>query len=184
MRPFILLFLLSATGGMFQTLPAQAAPKVNKLKTVKSAAISQVTVTSVSTWNAGMTIIATIDSTVMDADAQGHFTGLAHVKWWTSMIGSAGCGAAEHPTPPSKAHLSAELDSSNQWVVTITFEPRDFSGFATCVASISTSNLATPDSLTIIVPAAGGTFTQPHAVTAKNGSFIGSATSEVIPTRK
>jgi hypothetical protein len=167
-------------GGIW-TLPAQTAPK---LKTAKVAAISKVTVTSVSTWNAGMEIVATIDSTVLDADDQGHFTGLANVKWWTSRIGSAACGAAEYQTPTSKAHLSAELDASNQLVVTITFEPRDFSGFATCVVSISTSNVATPDPLTIIVPAAGGTSTQPHAVTAKNGSFVGSAASEVIPTRK
>ncbi|MDP9176983.1 MAG: hypothetical protein M3O61_04820 [Gemmatimonadota bacterium] len=147
--------------------------------------ISKVRVTSTSTWSVGMDIVATIDEAVMDADDQGHFAGSADVTWQTSVIGTATCGAAEHATPPSRADLTGEIDESNQLVVTITFQPRDFSGFATCgPATVSTGNLATPDPLTIRVAATGGISTQPHSVTAKNGAFPGSVTIVVTPEIK
>jgi hypothetical protein len=151
---------------------------------VNTTRISKIKVTTRSTWSVGMDIVATIDDGVMVADKEGHFTGSAMVKWWTSMIGSAGCGAAEYTIPPSKADLSGEIDDSNQLVVTITFEARDFSGFATCGPSRSTGNVATPAALTVSVPQSGGTSTQDHEVTAKNGSFAGSATIVVTPERK
>lgn len=146
--------------------------------------ISRVKVKAISTWSAGMEIIARIDDGVMDADDQGHFSGSASVTWQTSVIGSPGCGAAEYPVAPSRAELAGEIDGSNQLVVRITFEPRDFSGFATCLVTVATSNVGTPHPLTISVPATGGTSTQPHAVTAKNGTFVGSATIVVTPERK
>jgi hypothetical protein len=151
---------------------------------VRKVRVSKVRVTTVSTWSAGMDIVARIDDGVMEADDQGHFTGSANVTWQTSVIGSAGCGAAENSVAPSRADLTGEIDESNQLVVKITFQPRDFSGFATCGPSISTANVATPDPLTISVAATGGTSTQTHAVTAKNGSFVGSATIVVITERK
>lgn len=145
---------------------------------------STVTVTTVSKWRAGMDIIATIDSAVMDADAHGHFAGTANVNWKTSMIGGAGCGAAEYAIAPSTADLNGEIEDDSL-VVKIKFQPRDFAGFAVCgPAAVSTSNIATPDSLVISVPRSGGTSTQTHAVTAKNGSFAGSVTIVVTTDRK
>jgi hypothetical protein len=66
----------------------------------------------------------------------------------------------------------------------ITFQPKEFAGFATCGRSISTSNVGAPDPLIITVAATGGSSTQPHAVTAKNGSFVGSATTVVSRERR
>ena len=129
-----------------------------------------------------MEIVATIDDGVMKADEQGRFTGSANVNWRTSVIGRAGCGAAEARTGPSRADLTGEINESDQLVVKMTFQPKDFSGWATCgPAGISTGNLATPDPLTIRVATAGGRSTQAQAVTAKNGSFRGSATIVVTP---
>ena len=138
--------------------------------------ISKIKVSTRSTWSVGMDIRATIEDGVMVDDGQGHFDGLASVTWWTSVIGSAGCRAAEYTIPPSKAALAGAIDASNKLVVRITFEPRDFSGFATCGPSISTGNVGTLDTVTVTVPRTGGTTTQTHSVTAKNGSFAGSVT--------
>ena len=162
-----------------------AVPIVSIVSKDRKVEVSKVRVTTISTWSAGMDIVARIDDGVMEADDQGHFTGSANVTWQTSVIGSAGCGAAESSVAPSRADLTGEIDESNQLVVKITFQPRDFSGFATCGGqTISTANLATPDPLTISVAATGGTSTQTHAVTAKNGSFVGSATIVVTTERK
>ncbi len=170
----------SSAGGGVPVISKNRRGDVNNFKEIK-----EIKVTTRSTWSAGMDIVATIKDGVMVADDQGHFTGSANVTWWTSVIGSAGCGAAEYTVPPSKANLAGEFDESHRLVVTITFEPRDFAGFATCgPSSISTSNLATLDPLTVSVPATGGTSTQAHSVTAKNGSFAGSATIVVTPERK
>lgn len=146
--------------------------------------IARVTVKTVSTWDVGMVTVARIDDGVMDADDQGRFTGSASVTWQTSVIGGAGCGAAEHPVAPSRAALAGEIDGSSQLVVRITFEPKDFSGLAACGGvAVATSNVGTPSPLTITVPVTGGTSTQRHTVTAKNGSFAGSATVIVTPER-
>ena len=138
--------------------------------------ISKINVTTRSTWSVGMDIRATIDSAVLVDDGQGRFEGSASVTWWTSVIGSAGCRAAEYRIPPSRAALTGAIDANNQIVVKIAFEPRDFSGFATCGPSISTGNVGTLDTVTVTVPRTGGTTTQTHSVTAKNGSFAGSVT--------
>lgn len=161
--------------------PPQKYTSLTLPVSVVSCKSKQYKVTTVSTWNAGMEIVATIDDGTLIADDQGHFTGSANVKWQTSLIGTASCGAGEYTIPPSKADLVGDIDKSGQLVVTITFQPRDFSGWATCGPSISTSNLATPDPLTLTVATTGGTSTQEHAVTAKNGSFAGSATIVVTP---
>jgi len=153
-------------------------------KSSKRTTILQVKVTSISTWSAGMVIVATIKDAAMHADDQGHFTGSSDVTWQTSVIGGPGCGAAENPISPSKADLTGEIDESNQLVVKITFQPKEFSGFATCGRTISTSNVGALDPLTVTVAMTGGTSTQPHAVTAKNGSFLGSATIVVTPERR
>lgn len=146
--------------------------------------ISKIKVTARSTWSVGMDIRATIEDGVMVADGRGNFNGSASVTWWTSVIGSAGCRAAEYTIPPSKAELAGVIDASNQLVVRITFEPRDFSGFATCGPSVSTGNVATLDPVTVTVPTTGGTSTQAHSVTAKNGSFAGSVTVVVGTERR
>ena len=139
--------------------------------------ISKINVTTRSTWSVGMDIRATIDSAVLVDDGQGRFEGSASVTWWTSVIGSAGCRAAEYRIPPSRAALTGAINANNQLVVKIAFEPRDFSGFATCgPATISTGNVGTLDTVTVTVPRTGGTITQTHSVTAKNGSFAGSVT--------
>lgn len=162
-----------------------AQVNVNPIPKVQVTGISRIKVTTTSTWSVGMDIVATIDEAVMGADDQGHFAGSADVTWQTSVIGTAACGAAEYRTPTSRADLTGEIDESNQLVVTITFQPRDFSGFATCgPVTVSSGNLATPDPLTIRVAATGGTSTQPHSVTAKNGAFAGSATIVVTSERK
>jgi hypothetical protein len=155
----------------------------NRKGPVTSARISKVKLTTRSAWSVGMEIRATIEDGVMIPDNEGHFTGSASVTWWTSIIGTAGCGAAEYTIPPSGAALAGEMDEDNQLVVTITFEPRDFSGFATCGPSLSTGNVAMLDPLTIRVPATGGSSTQPHSVTAKNGAFVGSVTVVVATER-
>lgn len=158
---------------------------VKTIPKVKVTTISKVRVTTTSTWSAGMDIVATIDEGVMDADGQGRFAGSADVNWQTSVIGTASCGAAEYRIAPSRADLTGEIDASNQLVVTITFQPRDFSGFANCgPVSGSTANIATPDPLTVSVETTGGTSTQPHAVTARNGAFVGSVTVVVTPERE
>jgi len=142
----------------------------------------QYKVTTISTWSAGREIVATIDDGVMKADERGRFTGSANVNWRTSVLGRAGCGAAEARTAPSRADLTGVINESDQLVVKITFQPKDFSGWATCgPAGISTGNVATPDPLTIRVATAGGRSTQAQAATAKNGSFRGSATIVVTP---
>ncbi len=123
-----------------------------------------------------MEIRATIEDAVLANDGRGNFDGSASVTWWTSVIGSAACRAAEYTIPPSKAALSGVVDADNQLVVRITFDPKEFSGFATCGPSIATSNVGTLDPVTVTVPATGGTFTQPHSVTALNGSFAGVVT--------
>ena len=160
-------------------------PPVHRSADVRNPAVGRilrVKVKAISTWKIGMEVIARIDDGVMDADDQGHFTGSASVIWQTSVIGSAGCGATVHPVEPSRAALAGEIDGSNQLVVRITFQPRDFSGIAVCyVAAVGISNVATPNPLTITVPLTGGTSTQPHPVTAKNGTFVGSATIVVTP---
>jgi hypothetical protein len=142
----------------------------------------QYKVTTISTWSAGMDIVATIDDGVIRADEQGRFTGSASVNWRTSVLGNPGCGAEEARVPPSTADLTGEINASHQLVVRITFQPRDFSGWARCGPSgVSTGNLGTPDPLTIRVATTGGRSTQAQAVTAKNGSFRGSATIIVTP---
>jgi hypothetical protein len=141
----------------------------------------KVKVSTSSTWSAGMDIVATIDEAQMDADDAGRFTGSANVTWKTSVIGVGGCTAAETSGPSSKAELTGEIDESDQLVIKITFAPKDFSGFATCWRTTVTENLATPDPLTISVATTGGSATQGHAVTAKNGSFSGSASIVVTP---
>ena len=120
-----------------------------------------------------MDIRATIEDGVMVDDGQGHFDGLASVTWWTSVIGSAGCRAAEYAIPPSKTALAGVIDATNQLVVRITFEPKDFSGFATCGPSVATGNVGMLDPVTVTVPTTGGTSAQAHSVTARNGSFAG-----------
>lgn len=159
--------------------------QVKTIPKVGVTTISKIKVTTTSTWSAGMDIVATIDSAFMEADDRGRFAGSADVIWQTSVIGTAACGAAEYATPTSRADLTGEVDETNQLVVTITFQPRDFSGFARCgpVAG-STSNIATPDPLTVSVATTGGTSTQTHAVTAKNGSFAGSVTVVVTTESK
>jgi hypothetical protein len=100
------------------------------------------------------------------------------------MIGTAGCGAAEYAIAPSTADITGEVENDSL-AVKIIFQPRDFAGFAVCgPAAVSTSNIATPDSLMVSVPRTGGSSTQTHAVTAKNGSFAGSATIVVTTERK
>ena len=138
--------------------------------------ISKIKVSTRSTWSVGMDIRATIEDGVMVDDGQGHFDGLASVTWWTSVIGSAGCRAAEYTIPPSKAALAGAIDASNKLVVRITFEPRDFSGFATCGPTVATGNVGTLDPVTVTVPTTGGTSAQAHSVTARNGSFAGLVT--------
>jgi hypothetical protein len=158
--------------------------QVNKVKTISKVEVkkmSKVKVTTTSTWSVGMVIVASIDG-VMDADDHGHLAGSAEVTWQTSGIGTASCGASERPTPTSKADLTGEIDASNQLVVTITFQPRDFSGLTTCgPVTRSTGNVATPDPVTVRVATTGGTSTQPHGVTARNGAFAGSVTVVVTP---
>lgn len=166
-----------AGGG--QSGPASPGNRKIESKEAKPGALSPFNVTSISTWNAGMVITATIDNARMTADGQGHYTGTSDVAWKTSVIGGPGCGAAEYAISPSKADLSGDLDGSNQLVMKITFQPKEFAGFATCGQSISTSNVGAPEPLMITVAATGGSSTQPHAVTAKNGSFVGSATTVV-----
>jgi hypothetical protein len=171
-----------AGGG--QAGPAGPKDRKTESRDSKPGALSPFNVTSISTWSVGMVITATIDNARMSADGQGHFTGLSDVEWKTSVIGGPGCGAAEYPISPSKAELSGDLDGSNQLVMKITFQPKEFAGFATCGRSISTSNVGAPDPLIITVAATGGSSTQPHAVTAKNGSFVGSATTVVSRERR
>ena len=139
-------------------------------------AITKITVTTRSTWSVGMDIRATIEDAVLVDDGQGRFAGSASVTWWTSIIGSGACRAQEYTIPPSRASLTGAIDASNQLVVTITFAPRDFSGFATCMFTIATGNVGTLDPVTVTVPLSGGTLTQAHSVTAVNGSFVGSVT--------
>jgi hypothetical protein len=171
-----------AGGG--QSGPAGPKNRTTENKDAKAGTLSPFNVTSISTWNAGMVITATIDNARMSADGQGHFTGSSDVAWNTSVIGGPGCGAAEYAISPSKADLSGDLDGSNQLVMKITFQPKEFAGFATCGRSISTSNIGAPEPLMITVAATGGSSTQPHAVTAKNGSFVGSATTVVSRERR
>ena len=140
------------------------------------AALARINVSTRSTWSVGMEIRATIDSATMIADGQGHFAGTATVTWWTSVIGSPSCGAYENAIPRSGAALIGEIDANNQLVVTITFDPRDFSGIATCGPTISTGNVARLDPVRVTVPLAGGMSTQPHGVTARNGIFTGVVT--------
>lgn len=130
----------------------------------------------VSKWSAGMISVATMDGEI-ESDEQGYFTGSATVNWVTSKI----CGIVS-PIAPSKADLTGTTNASGQLVVQITFGPASSSGGGPCDGiSVTTSNFLTPDPLTITVAASGGTFRKVQLVTAKNGSFPGSATITVIP---
>lgn len=132
----------------------------------------------VSKWSAGMTIVATSSDGVMTADENGYFTGSANVNWVTSIL----CGI-KSPIAPSKADLTGTINESDQLVVKITFQPTSSSGGGNCgAAGVSTSNFLTPAPLTIRVATTGAVSTrQAQVVTAKNGSFTGTANVYVIP---
>jgi hypothetical protein len=139
-------------------------------------------VTTISSWSAGMDIVAAIDDAVMKADEQGHFTGSANVNWVTSIIGGPGCGA-KSTVAPGKADLTGEINESDQLVGKVTFQPVSASGFAACAGvGISTGNSGIADPLTINVASSGGVSRQAEvSIWKKGGSVTGSAIIIVIP---
>jgi hypothetical protein len=145
---------------------------------------SRYTVSSRSTWSVGMEILAAIDSATIESRDGKSFVGIANVAWNTSVIGSPGCEAAEYRITPSRAVILGVVDKENQLDLTILFGPKEFSGFAVCgPGAVSTSNVGTPAPVHVVVPLGGGTAVEQQAATAKNGTFIGSATVVVKPRK-
>jgi hypothetical protein len=173
-------FIKNAWIGANEKIVNGSSVEIEKEVTVK--VVCKVLATTISTWSAGMDIVATIDDAVMKADAQGNFTGSATVNWVTSVIGDPGCGAVS-TMAPTKADLTGEINDSDQLVGKVTFQPMSASGFAACAGKrISTSNSGIADPLTIRVAASGGVSTQAQVSTwTKGGSLTGSAIIILVP---
>ena len=141
----------------------------------------QYKVTVISTFRAGMTSVGRMEEAVFKLDEDGQFEGGAIVSWVTSIL----CGI-NSPISTSEAVIAAKT-VGDDIEVTVTFLPSSSIGGGSCGSiSVTTSNSTDPtlSPLTITVPSWGGSATKPQTVTAKNGSFTGSALIIVTPARQ
>ena len=118
-------------------------------------------VTSFSRWHvqgdAEIKVIAQIQDAGMAEDGGGHYTGTADVSW-VIVPGQVGTCSATATTPGSRAELNGQVYGPEEFTVNLKFLPASVTLNVDCGdGAVGTFPIELiPDSLTVSIPAAGG----------------------------